>query len=225
MKKTLSAILAGVSALAAELPGKYPEHKALTARQHRTGTAVPGASPEENVFYVEDDDGKLSSFVLLDKDADGNYFVITENEYGTHPYTTMTRDAIIHGIEGKFYPDRSITYAEAATMLVNALGGKGFAEYEGAYNIGYLKLADNMGIKKNITAGADTDVTVGMAARLLLNAGKAEVFTPVISGDKVELKKGDTLFWEKQRISNGKGILSANQYTAIDGRTKAEKIR
>ncbi len=63
MKKTLSAILAGVfafstlSALAAELPGKYPEHNALTARQHRTGTAVPGASPEENVFYVEDDYG------------------------------------------------------------------------------------------------------------------------------------------------------------------------
>ncbi len=100
MKKTLSAILAGVfafstlSALAAELPGKYPEHNALTARQHRTGTAVPGASPEENVFYVEDDYGKLSSFVLLDKDADGNYFVITKNKYGTHPYTTMTRDAI-----------------------------------------------------------------------------------------------------------------------------------
>ena len=69
MKKTLSAILAGVfafstlSALAAELPGKYPEHKALTARQHRTGTAVPGASPEENVFYVENDNGDAKGFV------------------------------------------------------------------------------------------------------------------------------------------------------------------
>ena len=100
MKKTLSAILAGVfafstlSALAAELPGKYPEHKALTARQHRTGTAVPGASPEENVFYVENDNGDAKGFVLLDRDAEGNYFVISEDSWG--------RSACYP--QGNFYP-------------------------------------------------------------------------------------------------------------------------
>lgn len=100
MKKTLSAILAGVfafstlSALAAELPGKYPEHNALTARKHRTGTAAPGASPEENVFYVENDNGDAKGFVLLDRDAEGNYFVISEDEYGKYYYTNYSADLI-----------------------------------------------------------------------------------------------------------------------------------
>ena len=46
-------------------------------------TATVGASPAENVFTVGD-----KSFVLLDRDNDGNYFVMTEDIYGTHSYTT-----------------------------------------------------------------------------------------------------------------------------------------
>ena len=42
-----------------------------------------GASPSENVFTV---DGK--SFILLDRDSKGNYFVMAEDTYGTHSYTT-----------------------------------------------------------------------------------------------------------------------------------------
>lgn len=136
---------------------------------------------------------------------------------------TAARNGIIHGTEGKFYPDRVITYLEAATMLVNALGGKDFAEYEGAYSGGYLKLAESLDIKKKVIAGPDTHVTIGMAARLLLNAGKANIFTPVLAGDRVELNKGGTLFWERQQIDCGTGIFYANQYTSIDKKPHAGK--
>lgn len=165
--------------------------------------------------------------LLLDLDvgngADGWFADVDKTHVNFEYIAAAAKAGIVHGIDGKFYPDRTITYSEAAAMLVNALGGKNVAEYEGAYAGGYLKLAENLGIKKNVTAGSDTSVTVGMAARLLLNAGKAEVFTPVISGEDINLEKGGTLFWEKQKIDWGKGILSANKYTSIDGGAKTGK--
>lgn len=74
--------------------GKYPEHKEMTTQLYTYGNAVPGASPAENVFYVNDGNGNKKGFVLLDRDGAGNYFVIAEDEYGTHSFTTIIGEEI-----------------------------------------------------------------------------------------------------------------------------------
>ena len=153
----------------------------------------------------------------IDAKANGKRWFIDVDEK-TSNYGAISAAAqygFIHGSDGYFYPDRQVTYLEAATMLVNALGYKDYAFYQGAFATGYLKMAESSGIKKKVTAGADTVVTVGMAARLLLNAGNANIVVPTIAGDKVTVSEGNTLFWEKHRISKGDGILSGNENTTL----------
>ena len=145
------------------------------------------------------------------------YFDDVDADDECYSYVSVAAQfGIIHGSDGNFYPNRKITYLEAATILVNVLGYKDYAILDGAYTIGYLKTAEDIGVKNNITASQDTLVTVGMAARMLLNAGNANMVNVSLGGDKIELTKGDTLFWERQRISKDRGILSANEHTSLD---------
>jgi len=173
--------------------------------------------------------GEFAAVVIellgIDARADGKRWFIDVDEKTANydSISTAAQYGVIHGSDGYFYPDRQITYLEAATILVNALGYKDYAFYQGAYSPGYLKMAESTGIKKNVTAGSDTPVTVGMTARLLLNAGNANIVIPTIAGTKVTVEEGDTLFWEKHKISNGDGILIGNEYTTLtnpDGLSK-----
>lgn len=133
------------------------------------------------------------------------------------------QSGIIKGSDGYFYPNRQITYSEAATILVNALGYKDFANYDGAYSIGFLKVAESAGIKKQVTASGDTPVNSEMAAKLLYNAGNAQIVVPKISGGDVSVSKEGTLFWEKHKIDSGRGIITANEYTSLSSSVGAGK--
>ena len=160
-KKILSVILSFAAVLSMltfpNASAKDGEYKTDIAITNALGFMQDMDTGNEDALVTRAEFAELTALVLgLDTSAaeDGWFEDVTKSHSHSGGIAAAARAGIIHGIEGKFYPDRSITYAEAATMLVNALGGKGFAEYEGAYNIGYLKLADNMGIKKNITAAA-----------------------------------------------------------------------
>ena len=92
------------SFFAGDLPlfGRYPSEEAYllpdtdeNRYRHEvfTSTMVPGNSPAENVFTINDN-GKKTSYVLLDKDSEGNYFVITETEFGQKSFTNIAKDSI-----------------------------------------------------------------------------------------------------------------------------------
>lgn len=54
-----------------------------------TAVATDGASPIANTFNVKSDDGTASRrFILLDRDSEGNYLVLADENYGTHRFTT-----------------------------------------------------------------------------------------------------------------------------------------
>ncbi|MBT9260360.1 MAG: S-layer homology domain-containing protein [Clostridiales bacterium] len=53
--------------------------------------------------------------------------------------------------DGTFKPQGNVTHAEALTMLVRALGFKKYAEDLGAWPVGYLLAADNLGITEGLT--------------------------------------------------------------------------
>ena len=223
MKKTLSLLISFVMLFSA-IPSSAEETEMLTGFERDTEIMTALG------FMESVDTSDLTSVVtrgefaaltveLLGVDArsDGKRWFIDVDEK-TNNYngiSTAAQYGVIHGSDGYFYPDRQITYLEAATILVNALGYKDYALYQGAYTPGYLKMAESSGIKKNVTAGADTVVTIGMAARLLLNAGNANIVVPTIAGNKVTVQEGGTLFWEKHKISNGSGILTGNEYTTL----------
>jgi len=133
---------------------------------------------------------------------------------------------VAHGDEmPNFEPESNITYTDAVVMLVNALGYHDYAKYNGGYPNGYLKIASEIGLNKNLNVGESTRLTAGMCARVLLNAGEAEIVNVLPYRNGYKVQKGDTLFWEKHNITKSTGILEANEFTHIDSADGAGENR
>jgi len=77
---------------------------------------------------------------------------------------------IIGDDEGNFRPDDTITYAEAATVLVRLIGHTPAAEKKGGFPQGYVTVATQTGITKGAVASNDSAVKRGMVAQLTANA-------------------------------------------------------
>ena len=114
--------------------GYYPTHNRLTNANNVSSTTPSGASPAENIFYVRDDNGNLRSFILLDRDANGNYLVMTEEEYGQHAYSNLSASELksYETADSEWYFDptntNSIAYwlnsSNEGGFLENGNGGK-----------------------------------------------------------------------------------------------------
>jgi len=80
----------------------HPDEKADLKAGESGNTGIKGyyTSPKENLFTV---DGK--SFILLDKDKNGNYFVMTNEEYGQSIFSKSASDNIKEKKESEWYFD------------------------------------------------------------------------------------------------------------------------
>ena len=74
----------------------YPVHKVITRPpEYQIETdLIPGKSPNENLFSVPDANGFMRRFILLDTDSNGNYFVMADESYGTHSFTTLSENQV-----------------------------------------------------------------------------------------------------------------------------------
>lgn len=95
LKNTIFFLL-GVSIFAGSASAAYPEHTTLSVHPASVNGISVGASPAENVFSV---DGK--KFILLDTDTEGDYFVMTEDIYGTHSFVDNASAIDINGWDGE----------------------------------------------------------------------------------------------------------------------------
>lgn len=70
--------------------------------------------------------------------------------------------------DGKFYPDRTVSYSQAVTILMRLLG---YADTDvgAVWPNGYLAAAQTIGLTKGVTASADAPLTRGQAAILFGN--------------------------------------------------------
>ena len=86
--------------------------------------------------------------------------------------TAADKDApqLIHGNpDGTFAPDRNISYGEAVTVLVRALG---YTDQDtgGIWPDGYVALAGEAGMTKGLTLSGNAPITRAQAAQLFVNA-------------------------------------------------------
>ena len=96
---------------------------------------------------------------------------VVENHWANGYINVATNQGIVIGDdEGNFRPDDSISYAEAATVLVRLIGHGPAAEKKGGFPTGYVSVASQQGITKNAVASNDADVTRGMVAQMTENA-------------------------------------------------------
>ncbi len=95
---------------------------------------------------------------------------VVENHWANGYINVATNQGIVIGDdEGNFRPDDTITYAEAATVLVRLIGHGPAAEKKGGFPTGYLSVASQQGITKNAVASNNDAVKRGMVAQMTNN--------------------------------------------------------
>ena len=75
------------------------------------------------------------------------YMDVPEDHWAVNTINTLTEREILSGSDKRFRPDDKISYPEALTMLLNAVGYGKLAMMEGGYPSGYRRVAANYHIQ------------------------------------------------------------------------------
>lgn len=91
---------------------------------------------------------------------------------------------IINGYgDGKFGPDDKVTFDQAVTMIVRALGAQAFADAKGGFPTGYLIMGKQLGFSNGVAGVAGVPATRGIVAQLIDNAKSIVFFEQTGFGD------------------------------------------
>ncbi len=95
---------------------------------------------------------------------------VAEDHWAKDVIATLSQAGVVNGMgDGTFLPDKSVSYFEAAKILVSVLGYGDFAESAGGYPTGYLAQASRIGLLKGITA-KNSAISRGDVAQMLYGA-------------------------------------------------------
>ncbi len=125
---------------------------------------------------------------------------------------------IVTGVDEKhFAPDEPLAYEEAIKMLVVTLGYGPAAVRKGGYPVGYLTVAQQIGLLNGIDAKAGLLVKRALAADIIFNALDTNIVKEQIISDDIigKVTDGKTLLREKMNVLKGTGIVTANEVTGL----------
>jgi|LSQX01.3.fsa_nt_gb hypothetical protein len=127
--------------------------------------------------------------------------------------------------DGTFRPEQEITYNQAVTVIVNALGYKIYAEQAGQYPNGWIVTASNLGILKRTQQIGEGLIKKEVMAALISNALEVDIMVRVGYGNnsKYEIQKGNNLLTEYLDIYKIQGKVNANYYTTLAGDSTLKK--
>lgn len=140
--------------------------------------------------------------------------VLPSSMYAAEIYSANKMN-FISGDEGNFYPNRFITFDEAVTILVKALGYQTVAEEKGGYPQGYLAQALSLGLLKGVTNQTGETVQLSSVVKLIFNCLETDVLEASAFGSNTvyEAREGNTFLLRICEIGQGKGIISATDVT------------
>lgn len=127
--------------------------------------------------------------------------------------------------ENIFGPDDNITFKQACKILVSALGYDLYAKKSGGYPTGYLTIAVQKDVTKNIGKTLGSNVTKSDAAIMLYNALTVDIMQKDSFGkeDGYTITTGKTLLSEKLNIYKEFGQITENADTAINADSNIAK--
>lgn len=160
----------------------------------------------------------LSALVCMWKESaeieKDNIFTDIKNENERKIAAAALNRKVIAQAE-KFNPQEKIEYYEAIKMSVCALGYGETAEYEGGWPLGYLKTAQTVGILD----GVSPEMTASDARHMLYNTFNAPLLNIKTVSENSTVKydshKNITMLSEYMDIHKGKGLVTANNHTAL----------
>ncbi len=147
---------------------------------------------------------------------------VKEGHWATGYINLGVSEKLIFGDgNGKFRPDDSITYNEAVTILVRALGYEPHAQSKGGYPRGYLSAGNSTGLTSGIpttVARSSAPITRGKVALLACNALDINTMEQVSFGGSEKFEITDeTLAKSAHNADKVEGMVSAIGSSAIKG--------
>lgn len=185
-----------------------PEDSIKRAEFARVAVSLLGL---DDVAYASKGISKFSD-VSVDHWANGYINVAT------------SQNLIIGMGDGRFDPESPITYQDAITILVRALGYEPTVASKGGYPGGFLAVATQIELTKNASSAASEPVKRGIVANLANNALKINLMEQTGFGTDVKFEVVDeTILEDKLNIIYDRGQITANGFSTLDTSSALEK--
>lgn len=127
---------------------------------------------------------------------------------------------------GTFEPNMPVTMNQAVTVAVKAINMNAIAEAKGGYPAGYIRVASENELLKNVKQISDSsDARRADIYVLLYNTLHANIaiYDSISGGDfGFTIYEGKNLLSENHKIYWIEGVIEANSVTSVDGNTTAE---
>lgn len=144
---------------------------------------------------------------------------VVSNHWANGFINIATGQGLVEGDDvGTFRPDDSISYAEAVTIMVRALGYEPAAKAKGGFPTGYLVIGNDIGLTKSVSGASDSAITRGNVAQLAFNALTIKMMEQVGFGNDVNYEVVDkTILATKLDVEKIEGQVTAVGTSSIDG--------
>ncbi len=153
------------------------------------------------------------------------YTDVVKNHWATGFINVASDQGMIVGDpEGTFRPDDKISYDEAVTIMVRALGYEPQAQAKGGFPTGYLVTARNIGLTKGVTNTEDNRITRGEVAQMAFNALTINMMEQTGFGSDVNYEVVDkTLLEDKLDVEKVTAQVMAVGNASLDGTSSLSK--
>lgn len=150
---------------------------------------------------------------------------VSVNHWANGYINIATSQGLIEGDDnGNFRPNDSITYAEAMAIFVRALGYEVMAEDKGGFPNGYIVVAGNNGMTKNVQGSSNVAITRGNVAYLTSNSLDVKLMERVGYGENASYEVTDkTLLKDKLKVTRLEGQVTAIPTTSLEGESNLDK--
>ena len=179
-------------------------------------------APQNKVTRAEfaDNAAKLYGDGLI-KEAGNPFSDVEDNYWAKESIAALYRLGIVSGSNGEFFPKDEITLGEAAKILLSILKYNLYAESKGGFPVGYIAVANEIGLLKGVKATHDSLLTRDAAAQLIFNA----LEIPVQKYGSVYEPDGnyDDILKIYHKIEKVRGRVDADYYTTLSGKSSLDK--
>lgn len=154
-----------------------------------------------------------------------NYPDVPVDHWANGYINVATAQNLVVGYDtGEFLPDKEITYAEAMTIFVRAMGYEVYAQSKGGFPQGYIVAGSNNGLTKNVQGSNASPISRGNVAFMTVNALDANMMEQTGFGDDAKWEITDkTLLKDVLEVTKEIGQVVAVEGTSLTDDTGLER--
>ena len=152
--------------------------------------------------------------------------VATDHWANGYINVATSQKLIIGDDTGSFRPDDKISYQEAITILVRALGYEYVANTKGGYPTGFLVVGSDTGLTKKTSSIGTDPCKRGTTAQMTYNSLTINLMEPTgyTQGENITYEVTDkTLLENKLGIVKNTGVVTGNSVTKLTGTSSLNK--